>query len=434
LSILKEILIFFVQIFFFFAIIVVTGIDRTKGGFPFMNTTGAIVFLPRGAGGELPALLETLLFTPGAVWLAETLKRSGVERFLVVCHGDDQEQAAHCFPEGTAFVTSDTEDANTRLADFLSGSEGKVAVITGAVFLAQEGAQRLFAPAPLPAGEPTGVFRMDAAVLRDALQKGGSFEDVLQSRGEVFGYKAELFEGVFPFGLSWESRERAGALARKLQAARLASGDVRFIDPDHVYIDPAVTVGEGTIILPGTILRGRTVIGKNCEIGPNSMVRDCAVGDNVLINASQCNESVIGSHAKIGPFAYIRPGCTVGADTKVGDFVEVKNSSVGSGSKASHLSYIGDSDVGEDVNIGCGVVFVNYDGKNKHRSVVKDGSFVGCNVNLVSPVVIEEGAYIAAGTTVTHDIPKGALCVGRAKEKNIEGWVARRGLLDKKSK
>ncbi|MPN50577.1 Bifunctional protein GlmU [bioreactor metagenome] len=142
----------------------------------------------------------------------------------------------------------------------------------------------------------------------------------------------------------------------------------------------------------------------------------------------------MGNNTNIGPFAYLRPGSVIGNDVKVGDFVEVKNSSVGDGTKASHLTYIGDSDVGENVNIGCGVIFVNYDGKEKHRSVVKSGSFVGCNVNLVSPVVVEEGAYVAAGTTVTRNVPKGALCVGRAREKNIEGWVARRGLLDKGNK
>jgi bifunctional UDP-N-acetylglucosamine pyrophosphorylase/glucosamine-1-phosphate N-acetyltransferase len=113
----------------------------------------------------------------------------------------------------------------------------------------------------------------------------------------------------------------------------------------------------------------------------------------------------------------------------VGDFVEVKNSSLGRGSKASHLTYIGDSDVGDNVNLGCGVVFVNYDGKSKHRSTVRDGAFIGCNVNIVSPVTVGEGAYVAAGTTLTRDVPEGALAVGRAKERNIDGWVARRGLL-----
>jgi bifunctional UDP-N-acetylglucosamine pyrophosphorylase/glucosamine-1-phosphate N-acetyltransferase len=207
---------------------------------------------------------------------------------------------------------------------------------------------------------------------------------------------------------------------------------VKFIDLKAAYIDETVVIGKGTIIYPGVILEGSTVIGENCVIGPNTRAVDSQVGNDTEVQSSVILESRIGNHTTVGPFAYLRPNSTLGDHVKVGDFVEVKNSSIGDGSKASHLTYVGDSDVGKDVNLGCGVVFVNYDGKNKHRSVVKDRCFVGCNVNLVSPVTVEEGAYIAAGTTVTRDVPEGALCVGRAKEKNIEGWVARRGLLNKK--
>lgn len=210
------------------------------------------------------------------------------------------------------------------------------------------------------------------------------------------------------------------------------SNGVRFIDLNAAYIDETVIIGKGTIIWPGVILEGNTAVGEDCVIGQNTRAVDSVIGNGVQVQSSVILESKVGNNTNIGPFAYLRPGSVVGNDVKVGDFVEVKNSTIGDGSKASHLAYIGDSDVGEDVNIGCGVVFVNYDGRNKHRSVVKDGAFVGCNVNLVSPVVVEEGAYIAAGTTVTRDVPNGALCVGRAKEKNIEGWVSRRGLLEKK--
>ncbi|QOX65585.1 UDP-N-acetylglucosamine diphosphorylase [Anoxybacterium hadale] len=210
------------------------------------------------------------------------------------------------------------------------------------------------------------------------------------------------------------------------------SNGVKFIDLKAAYIDERVIIGKGTIVYPGVILEGTTQIGEACIIGQNSRIVNSEVGDSSEIQSSVILESKVGNNTSVGPFAYLRPGSRLGDHVKVGDFVEVKNSSIGNGSKASHLTYVGDSDIGEDVNLGCGVVFVNYDGKNKHRSVVKDGSFVGCNVNIVSPVVVEEGAYIAAGTTVTHDVPKGALCVGRAKEKNIEGWVARRGLISKK--
>ncbi len=226
--------------------------------------------------------------------------------------------------------------------------------------------------------------------------------------------------------LEYEAQERK---RYEINLKHLSSG-VRFIDLKAAYIDETVKIGKGTVIYPGVILEGNTVIGENCVIGQNTRAVDSVIGNGAEVQSSVILKSKVGNDTKVGPFAYLRPDSTIGNGARVGDFVEIKNSSLGDGSKASHLTYIGDSDVGADVNIGCGVVFVNYDGKSKRRSVVKDGAFVGCNVNLVSPVVVEEGAYIAAGTTVTRDVPRGALCVGRAKEKNIEGWVARRGLLN----
>ena len=207
--------------------------------------------------------------------------------------------------------------------------------------------------------------------------------------------------------------------------ALLDSG-VKMMDPDTVYVEESVTVGPGTLLLPGTILRGRTVVGANCEIGPNTMLVDCTVGDGVTINSSQCNESTIDSGAHVGPFAYIRPNCHVGADVKVGDFVELKNSTIGEGTKISHLTYVGDSDVGSRVNFGCGTVTTNYDGVKKYRCTIGDRAFIGCNTNLVAPVTVGAGSYIAAGATITKDVPADALAVARAKQENKEGWAKRR--------
>lgn len=206
---------------------------------------------------------------------------------------------------------------------------------------------------------------------------------------------------------------------------------VVFIDWKAAYIDPEVKIGEATVIYPGVILSGSTQIGRECSIGFGTRISNAMIGNQVEIQNSVILDSTVGDRSNIGPFAYLRPGSVIGADAKVGDFVEVKNSTLGNGSKASHLTYIGDSDVGEGVNLGCGVVFVNYDGIKKHRSTVSDGAFIGCNTNLVSPVTVGEGAYVAAGTTVTRDIPAGALCVGRVKERHIRDWVRRRGLPDK---
>ncbi|MFV0517535.1 MAG: UDP-N-acetylglucosamine diphosphorylase [Aminipila sp.] len=209
---------------------------------------------------------------------------------------------------------------------------------------------------------------------------------------------------------------------------------VEFIDIKTAYIGKDVIIGKGTVIYPCVTLEGRVIIGVDCVIGQNSRIIDSNIGDRTDIQCSVITESNVGDDTKIGPFAYLRPKSNIGNHCKVGDFVEVKNSTMGDGAKASHLTYIGDSDVGQDVNLGCGVVFVNYDGKNKHRSIIEDGAFIGCNTNLVSPVRVEKGAYVAAGSTVTKNVPKGSLYVSRAKERIIEGWVERRGLLSKKEK
>ncbi len=201
---------------------------------------------------------------------------------------------------------------------------------------------------------------------------------------------------------------------------------VTMIDPSNTYIDKDVVIGSDTIIYPGTTLKGKTVIGEDCEIGPNAHLDNVRVGDGTSIKESTLKDSEVGNQTTVGPYAYVRPNCEIGSDVKIGDFVEVKNAKIGNGTKISHLTYVGDAEVGERVNLGCGVVFVNYDGKKKFKTVVEDDCFVGCNVNLVSPVTVKKGAYVAAGSTITKDVPEGALGVAREKQTNIEGWVARK--------
>lgn len=215
-------------------------------------------------------------------------------------------------------------------------------------------------------------------------------------------------------------------------AIRHLENGVDFADISSAYIDDTVEIGEGTFIGPCVTLEGNTVIGKNCVVYQNTRIRDSRIGDGTEIQSSVILESSVGDGTKVGPFAYVRPGSSIGSNCKVGDFVEIKNSNFGDGSKTAHLTYIGDADVGKDVNIGCGVVFVNYDGAHKFRSTVGNGAFIGCNANLISPVTVNDGAYIAAGSTVTKDVPEDALCVARARQKNIEGWAVERGLYKKK--
>lgn len=207
---------------------------------------------------------------------------------------------------------------------------------------------------------------------------------------------------------------------------------VEFVDIYAAYIDEAVKIGAGTLIGPCVTIKGNTVIGENCVIGQNSRIEDSVLADGVDVQSSVILESKVGSGTKVGPFAYLRPNSNVGENCKIGDFVEVKNSNFGNGSKASHLTYIGDSDVGENVNLGCGVVFVNYDGTNKFRSTVGDGAFIGCNSNLVSPVHVGEGAYVAAGSTVTEEVEADALYIARARGIKKQGWVSKKGILKKK--
>ena len=217
--------------------------------------------------------------------------------------------------------------------------------------------------------------------------------------------------------------DNSAALADKRQ--RLLEAGVIMMDPAAVYVEEQVVVGAGTLLLPGTILRGRTVVGENCQIGPQVMLTDCVVGDGCAINASQCEDSTIERGCEIGPYTHIRPHCVVGEGSKLGAFVQVKNCKLGAGTKMAHLTYVGDTDVGDNCNFGCGTITSNYDGFQKFRSTIGDDVFVGCNTNLVSPVEVGDGAYIAAGTTVTQDVPADALAIGRGRQQVKEGWAAR---------
>jgi len=198
---------------------------------------------------------------------------------------------------------------------------------------------------------------------------------------------------------------------------------VTMVDPKTTYVDQTVEVGKDTLVYPNCHLQGRTKIGERCVIEPNSKVSDSIVGNEVTIRSnSVITESKIEEGASIGPFSHLRPLSEVKTKAKIGNFVEVKKSVIGRGSKANHLTYIGDSTVGEDVNIGAGTITCNYDGFEKHPTVIGDRVFVGSNVELVAPVKVGNGSTIGAGSTITRDVPGGALAISRTKQKNIRGW------------
>ena len=193
--------------------------------------------------------------------------------------------------------------------------------------------------------------------------------------------------------------------------------------PDGIIIESNVEIGKNTVIMPNTVLLGEVKIGADCVIGPNSYIVDSTIGDNTKLNNTQVYSSKVGSGVTAGPFVHIRPNCDIKDNVHIGNFVEVKNSNVDEGSKLPHLLYVGDSDVGKDVNFGCGCVTVNYDGRNKSRTTVKDGAFIGCNTNLVAPVTVGENAFTAAGSTITEDVPDNALALARTRQTVKKDWV-----------
>ncbi|MBE6812974.1 MAG: UDP-N-acetylglucosamine diphosphorylase/glucosamine-1-phosphate N-acetyltransferase [Ruminococcaceae bacterium] len=215
------------------------------------------------------------------------------------------------------------------------------------------------------------------------------------------------------------------ARQKSLEKYMLAGVDIPFTD--GVIITPDCEIGKDTQILPGTIIKNGCVIGRDCIIGPSSMIDDCKIGDDCTLNRVQAENSIIENGADLGPFMHVRPNSHIGKNVHCGNFTEVKNSTIGDKTSISHLTYVGDSDVGSGVNFGCGTVTSNYDGLNKYRTVIEDNCFIGCNTNLIAPVKIGKNAYTAAGSTITHDVPPMNLAIARERQTNKEGWVEKTG-------
>lgn len=215
----------------------------------------------------------------------------------------------------------------------------------------------------------------------------------------------------------------AERIMRERVCRRLMAGGVTIIDPATTFIDDGVTIGTDTVVRPFTFLEGATVIGADCEIGPGTRLVDTAVGAGSRVLQSVITGSVVGREADIGPYAHIRPETRVGDRVRIGGFVEVKKSRVGTGSKVPHLSYIGDSEIGRGVNLGAGTITCNYDGAEKWTTVIEDGAFIGSNTNLVAPVTVGAGAYVGAGSTITEDVPPRSLGLARGRQVNIDNWV-----------
>lgn len=216
--------------------------------------------------------------------------------------------------------------------------------------------------------------------------------------------------------------EAEGFMRQRLVRKHMLNG-VTIIDPSSTYIGADITIGSDTVLYPGTMLKGNTVIGEGSVIGPNTDIEDSTIGDNVTVKHSVLSKAEVGNGSSVGPFAYLRPASKLGEDVKIGDFVEIKNATIDNGSKVSHLSYIGDATVGKNVNIGCGAITVNYDGYNKSVTEIEDDAFVGSNVNLIAPVKVGKGAYVVAGSTITHSVSDNDLAIARVRQENKPGYA-----------
>ncbi|MET9698109.1 bifunctional UDP-N-acetylglucosamine diphosphorylase/glucosamine-1-phosphate N-acetyltransferase GlmU [Streptomyces sp. NPDC006529] len=283
----------------------------------------------------------------------------------------------------------------------------------------------------------SGVFAFDGVLLSDALGKVRTDN----SQGEE--YLTDVLEILRESGhrvgaaVGGDHREILGinnrvqlAQARALLNARLLEramlAGVTVVDPASTFVDVGVTFGQDAVVHPGTQLLGATHVAERAEVGPNTRLKDTRVGAGARVDNTVADTAVIGPSASVGPFAYLRPGTDLGAKSKAGTYVEMKNATIGEGTKVPHLSYVGDATIGEYTNIGAASVFVNYDGEHKHHTVVGSHCKTGSDNMFVAPVTIGDGAYTAAGSVITKDVPPGALAVARGQQRNIEGWVARK--------
>ena len=251
--------------------------------------------------------------------------------------------------------------------------------------------------------------------------------EILKEENKKVGAVITEFEETIGVNSRVQLAEAEEILRNRINIMHMNNG-VTLIDPKTTYIGVDVKIGKDTIIYPNNILEGNTEIGERCLLYQNSRISNSIIENDVDIQSSVILDSKVGENTTVGPFAYIRPETTIGKHARIGDFVEIKKSTIGDGTKVSHLTYIGDAEVGSECNFGCGTVVVNYDGKLKHKTIIGNNSFIGCNTNLVSPVKVDDNTYIAAGSTITSEVKEGELAIARAKQRNISGWVEKKGL------
>ncbi len=283
----------------------------------------------------------------------------------------------------------------------------------------------------------TGIYCFDAESLFESLTKVNNNNaqgeyylpdvlSILREQGQKINASiAENYEETLGIN-SRQQLANAEKIIRQRKNKELMDQGVTLMDPATTYVDADVQIGQDTVIYPGTWIEGNCKIGENCQIGPNSHMKNVQMGDNVQAMFFFAEDCEIADNVKMGPYVHIRPNTKLAQKVKIGNFVEVKNSNIGEGTKLPHLSYIGDTDMGSGVNMGCGTITVNYDGKNKYRTVIGNDCFIGCNSNLVAPVTVHDGAYVGAGSTITKEVPENNLAIARERQTNISRWKDKR--------
>ena len=387
-----------------------------------MTNTYAVI-LAAGQGTRMKSKLYKVLHPvcgmPMVEHVANNVSRLGVEKIVtIVGHGAEkvQEQLG-------ATAIADNPSGYGRI---IRGEAGEVAKIVEQKDASAEEQQ--------VKEINTGTYCFDNEALFEALKlvsnnnAQGEYYlpdviEILQKQGEVVAaYATDSFDETLGVNDRVALSEAERFMRARINEKHMRNG-VSIIDPATAYIGAEVEIGRDTVLQPNVILEGRTIIGEDCFISSGTTISNSTVGDRTSIRSSHVYDSSIGQDAAVGPFAHLRPETELGNEVKIGNFVEVKKATLGNKSKVSHLSYIGDAKVGSNVNIGCGTITVNYDGQNKFLTTIEDDSFIGCNSNLIAPVTIGQGSYVAAGSTISKDVPSEALAIARARQENKEGYV-----------
>ncbi|MBS7262217.1 MAG: hypothetical protein KIG36_01235 [Eubacteriales bacterium] len=382
-----------------------------------------------GMNSSQPRFTHKICAAP-MVRFAVDLARAVGETRPVFLHDESQTaEIQACFSDGEIKPVRFPEERD-KLNEFLSDGEEWVLILPDNMPLLTEKTVRGFVSDVRKSGAEAATLGNGAYCLRGSL-----FVRLLaegKSLAEVGTFCRETRQVPLdePDGITIKTRvdlARAEEILRRRIAEKLMLSGVTLIDPNNVYIGADVHIEPDCVVYPGNVLEGKTVIGKNTILYPNNHLTDCVIGENCSLRGVVADRATAEDGVRLGPYVHLRPNSVLRFGSFAGAFVEMKNADFGAGSKCAHLAYVGDADVGARCNIGCGVVFVNYDGKHKHRTKVGDHAFIGSNSNLVAPVTVGDGAFVAAGSTVTEDVPGDALCIARSRQTVKPGWVSKKG-------